>query len=60
MKRNDPKDRGAELAMLAVLAAAAKEAEELIAEDPGLLPEAAAEADRRLNLFMRTARELAR
>jgi hypothetical protein len=48
------------MAVLAVLAAAAREAEELIAEDELLDPEALDEANRRLKLFMRAARETAR
>lgn len=48
------------MATLAVIAAAAREAEELLASDPELHPDAVAEADRRLQLFMRTARRLAR
>jgi hypothetical protein len=48
-------------AILAVLAAAAREAEELLALDDGELPaESAKEADRRLKLFMRAARQTAR
>jgi hypothetical protein len=54
------KGRDDNMATLAVLAAAAREAEELLAEVPDIEPEAAAEADRRLKLFMRTARQLAR
>ena len=48
------------MAVLAVLAAAAREAEELLNEEPELEPEAEAEANRRLQLFMRMARQLAR
>ena len=48
------------MAMLAVLAAAAREAEELLNEETELTDEAIAEANRRLQLFMRTARQLAR
>ena len=48
------------MAVLAVLAAAAREAEELLNMEPDLEPETIAEADRRLQLFMRTARQLAR
>ncbi len=54
------KDRGSGLAVLAVLAAAAREAEELVAAEPDLDREASAEAKRRLQLFMRAARQLAR
>ena len=50
-------DKG--MSTLAVLAAAAREAEELLAEDADLEDDAIAEANRRLALFMRTARELA-
>lgn len=49
-----------EMAVLAVLAAAAREAEELIAVEVDLDPQARAEADRRLKLFMRRARQAAR
>jgi hypothetical protein len=48
------------MAVLAVLAAAAREAEELIAEDDTLDPEALDEANRRLKLFMKVARQTAR
>jgi hypothetical protein len=48
------------MATLAVRAAAAREAEELMNSDPHLEREAIAEANRRLQLFMRTARQLAR
>ncbi len=48
------------MAMLAVLAAAAREAEELLNTEPDLEPDAIAEANRRLQLFMQTARQLAR
>lgn len=54
------KDRDGSMATLAVLAAAAREAEELLANEPELHEEAAAEADRRLKLFMSTARHFAR
>lgn len=54
------KDRDGGMATLAVLAAAAREAEELLAEEPDIDAEAVAEADRRLKLFMRAARQLAR
>jgi hypothetical protein len=46
------------MAILAVLAAAAREAEELLALDDGEIPaESANEADRRLKLFMQAARQ---
>jgi len=48
------------IAALAVLAAAAREAEELIASDEALHPDTLDEANRRLKLFMRAARETAR
>jgi hypothetical protein len=48
------------MAVLAVLAAAAREAEELIAEEEMLDREALDEANRRLKLFMRAARQTAR
>jgi hypothetical protein len=48
------------MAVLAVLAAAAREAEELIAEEQMLDREALEEANRRLKLFMRAARQTAR
>ena len=48
------------MAVLAVLAAAAREAEELIAEDETLDVAALDEANRRLKLFMRAARQTAR
>ena len=54
------RDRHAGMAVLAVLAAAAREAEELLNEEPELTPETVEEANRRLKLFMRTARQLAR
>jgi hypothetical protein len=58
--RNNKKDREGGMATLAVLAAAAREAEELLSAEPDLEPEAADEANRRLQLFMRAARQLAR
>ena len=55
------RDRDKEqMAVLAVLAAAAREAEELLNTEPDLEAPVIAEADRRLQLFMRTARQLAR
>ena len=47
-------------ALLAVLAAAAKEAEELLAFGEELTRETRNEADRRLRLFMDAARQAAR
>jgi hypothetical protein len=47
-------------ALLAVLAAAAKEAEELLASGEELTRETRNEADRRLRLFMDAARQAAR
>jgi hypothetical protein len=47
------------MATLAVLAAAAREAEELLADVEEVSDEATAEANRRLQLFMRMARQLA-
>ena len=49
-----------QMAVLAVLGAAAREAEELIALEQDLTDAAAREADRRLKLFMRAARGVAR
>lgn len=54
------KGDGEQMAVLAVLAAAAREAEELLAQEKDLTPEAATEADRRLKNFMRAARQVAR
>jgi hypothetical protein len=54
------KGRNDDMATLAVLAAAAREAEELLAGDEKLEPDTAAEADRRVKLFMKAARHLAR
>jgi hypothetical protein len=48
------------MAVLAVLAAAAREAEELLALEKDLTPEASSEADRRLKIFMQAARQTAR
>ncbi len=48
------------MATLAVLAAAAREAEELLSVELDLEPAVVAEANRRLQLFMHTARQLAR
>jgi hypothetical protein len=48
------------MAILAVLTAAAREAEELIADaENEIPPESAEEADRRLKLFMLAARQMA-
>jgi hypothetical protein len=59
--RDNQQDRDKEqMAVLAVLAAAAREAEELLNIEPDLDASVVAEADRRLQLFMRTARHLAR
>jgi hypothetical protein len=52
----EPADMGA----LAVLAAAAREAEELVAAEPDLDKSTIEEADRRLKRFMRAARQMAR
>lgn len=61
MFNNRDKDRAGSMATLAVLAAAAREAEELLADASDEIDvDAAAEADRRLKLFMRTARQLSR
>jgi hypothetical protein len=48
------------MAVLAVLAASAREAEELLASDEVLTRDALDEANRRLKLFMRAARQTAR
>jgi len=57
--RRSPEDNE-KMAVLAVLAAAAREAEELLAEEQMLDRNALDEADRRLKLFMRAARQTAR
>lgn len=49
-----------ELAVLAVLAAAAREAEELLAQSEDLTTGATDEANRRLRAFMAAARQAAR
>lgn len=49
-----------DMATLAVLAASAREAEELLANDPELDVYAIDEANRRLKLFMRAARQASR
>jgi hypothetical protein len=59
MRNHKDRDRD-DMATLAVLAAAAREAEELLNIEPDLEPATIAEADRRLQLFMKTARQLAR
>jgi hypothetical protein len=56
----ESRDQREEMAVLAVLTAAAREAEELIAADEDLDGEAAGEANRRLRLFMRSTRQFAR
>lgn len=48
------------MATLAVLAASAREAEELLSAELDLEPMVIAEANRRLQLFMRAARQMAR
>jgi hypothetical protein len=48
------------MATLAVLAASAREAEELLSVEPDLEQPVIAEANRRLQLFMRAARQIAR
>lgn len=54
------KDDEDDMATLAVLAASAREAEELLANEPELDVYAIDEANRRLKLFMRAARQAAR
>ena len=58
MRKDKAPDGG--MATLAVLAAAAREAEELLSVELDLEPPVVAEANRRLQLFMRTARQMAR
>lgn len=58
--RPNPIGRDEEMAVLSVLAAAAREAEELLSSDPDLEADAIAECDRRLQRFMERARQLAR
>ena len=58
MRRDETPDGG--VATLAVLAAAAREAEELLSVELDLEPAAVAEANRRLTLFMRAARNTVR
>jgi hypothetical protein len=57
---NDFSDEAEQMAVLAVLSAAAREAEELLAQDPDLDRGAIDEANRRLKHFLRTARQIAR
>jgi hypothetical protein len=57
--RKDKKPGGG-MAELAVLAAAAREAEELLSVEPDLEEPVISEANRRLQLFMRAARQMAR
>jgi len=57
MKKDQDRDEA--MAALAVLGAAAREAEELLAEKD-LDQAAESEANRRLRLFMRSARQMAR
>lgn len=52
-KKDEP-----DMAALAVLAASAREAEELLAEETGLDEDVIEEANRRLRLFMRMARQM--
>lgn len=58
MRKN--KDSNGGMATLAVLAAAAREAEELLSVEIDLEQDAVDEANRRLKLFMQTARQMAR
>lgn len=55
-----PKDEPEQLAVLAVLSAAAREAEELLAHDDDLERGTIEEANRRLKVLMRAARLIAR
>ena len=54
------KDPNGGMATLAVLAAAAREAEELLSVEVDLEQDSIDEANRRLKLFMQTARQMAR
>lgn len=54
------KDNNGGMAALAVLAAAAREAEELLSVEVDLEQASIDEANRRLKLFMHTARQMAR
>jgi hypothetical protein len=58
MRRDKTPNGG--MATLAVLAASAREAEELLSVEPDLEQPVIAEANRRLQLFMRAARQIAR
>ena len=58
MRRDKTPNGG--MATLAVLAAAAREAEELLSVEPDLEQPVITEANRRLQLFMRAARQMAR
>lgn len=55
-----PRKGEPDMAVLAVLAASAREAEELLADEPDLDQWAIDEANRRLQVFMRAARQSAR
>jgi hypothetical protein len=55
-----PRKDEPDMAALAVLAASAREAEELLANEPDLDQWAIDEANRRLQMFMRAARQAAR
>jgi hypothetical protein len=55
-----PRKDEPDMSTLAVLAASAREAEELLAHEPDLDEFAIEEANRRLKLFMRAARQAAR
>ncbi len=55
-----PRKDEPDMAVLAVLAASAREAEELLAHEPDLDQWAVDEANRRLQMFMRAARQAAR
>ena len=59
-KDQPEKDQYEQMAVLAVLAASAREAEELLASDPELERPCIEEAHRRLKLFMRAAREVSK
>ena len=54
-----PRKDEPDMAVLAVLAASAREAEELLANEPDLDHWAIDEANRRLQMFMRAARQAA-
>jgi hypothetical protein len=55
-----PREGDEKMSVLAVLAAAAREAEELLASNEELTPAAEREADRRMKAFMKAARQAAR